>query len=120
MSLVQLIRTHIESWWHCRQRLGLVVHQLVRAGLHRHDPMFPLIREIALVPDRMLRLLLAIMGVVVLAVLAIALPITLLSSADHVTVYRQSSGDLLLIHAPSGTRSVPCPPEFFCLFIPKS
>lgn len=120
MSLVQLIRGHFASWWHCRQRLDLVVHQLTRAGLHRQDPVFPLIREIALVPDRMLRLLLAIVGVVALAVLAIVLSITLLSSSDHVSVYRQPTGDLLLIHAPSGTRSVPCPPEFFCLFIPKS
>ncbi len=48
--------TMLVDWWECRSRLRELEAELARAGVHRRDPMFPLIREMAAIPDRLLRL----------------------------------------------------------------
>lgn len=118
--MVKLIRDHVRAWWTCRHQIERVVTKLRQAGVHRQDPMFPLIKELSLVPDRMLRVLLAIVLCSCLIISSVFGLVAFLSYRSHVTVYSKPQGDLLLIDSPVGTKSVPCPPEFFCLFIPKS
>lgn len=120
MIMISLIREHVLAWWTCRHQIERVVTKLRQAGVHRQDPMFPLIQELSVVPDRILRVLIAIMlcsGIVIGSVVGV---IAIVSYRSHVTVFSKPQGDLLLIDSPVGTKSVPCPPEYLCLFIPKS
>lgn len=118
--MIKVIREHVRAWWHCRSRIDRVVTKLRQAGVHRQDPMFPLIQELSLVPDRLLRVLVAIVLCCALVIGSVFGVVAALSYRNHVTVYSRPQGDLLMIHSPIGTRSVSCPPEFVCLLIPKS
>jgi hypothetical protein len=41
----------LRDWWYCRGRIRELEAELVRAGVHQTDPMYPLIREMAVLPD---------------------------------------------------------------------
>jgi len=58
----------LQGWWSCRSRIRQLEAELKRAGVHQRDPMYPLIREMAAIPDRLFRLALSLLlGLFVLA-----------------------------------------------------
>ena len=102
----------LRDWWYCRGRIRELEAELVRAGVHQTDPMYPLIREMATLPDRLIRwvlmLLICITSGGVLVVMGrggegIDGLIVLPGSTKTSLVY--------VISAPGGSRWVACSPS---------
>jgi|GEM_PF-3254626 len=102
-------------WWTCRLRLRLIVSQLKAAGIHHRDPLFPLITEMALLPDRLFRLLVA--EVLVLGVCTATILWLRLSDEVAVQVLAGSTAQsrILVLNAAGGQRWVSCLPGKVCL-----
>lgn len=107
--------TWLTDWWTCRQRFSRLDAKLKAAGLHHRDPVYALIREMAVLPDRLLRWLL----VQFLILLVVA--ISLLAWANYgnneiVVVPGTTAGSrIVIINAPGGMRWVTCMPARSCL-----
>lgn len=56
------------GWWECRHRIRDMEAALARAGVQRSDPMYPLVKEMAMIPDRLLRVGIILLGLLVAAI----------------------------------------------------
>lgn len=66
------MKSWLAEWWTCRQRLRHLEATLRAAGLQRRDPFYPLFREMVVLPDRLLRWLLAQLLILLLVVIVSA------------------------------------------------
>lgn len=109
--------TWLADWWHCRRRLACLDNKLKAAGLHHRDPVYPLLREIVLLPDRLMCWL--VLQVLILLFVAIGLLFLMLAirNSDEFQVYRgaTSNSRIVVIDAPGGMRWVNCLPDRSCL-----
>lgn len=109
--------TWLADWWHCRRRLACLDHKLKAAGLHHRDPVYPLFREVVVLPDRLLRCL--FLEVLILLLVALGLLFLMLATrkSDEFQVYHgaTSNSRIVVIDAPGGMRWVNCLPDRSCL-----
>ena len=99
------------GWWACRRRIRSMEAALARAGVQRSDPMYPLIKEMATIPDRLLRV-----GIILLSLLVAAMAVGWLGRADAtatpgLTVLPGNSprSTIFVFSAAGGSRWLPCP-----------
>lgn len=105
----------IERWWHCAAAFEEINRKLQRAGIRQHDPMSPLIAEMAMAPQRMGRWL-VLWALMLLTALGLAASlIQALSDRTLDQVTTTSKGRLLVISAPSGARFIECPAGTVCV-----
>lgn len=109
--------TWLADWWHCRRRLACLDNKLKAAGLHFRDPVYPLVREMAVLPDRLLRCL--VIEVLILLVVVVGLLVIILATrkSDEFLIYpgTTSNSRIVLLDAPGGMRWVNCLPDRSCL-----
>lgn len=109
--------TWLADWWHCRRRLVCLDNKLKAAGLHHRDPVYALIREMALLPDRLLRCL--ALEVLILSCVAVGVLFLMLAirKSDEFQVYRgaTSNSRIVVIDSAGGMRWVNCLPDRSCL-----
>jgi hypothetical protein len=103
----------LHDWWHCRGRIRELEAELVRAGVHRRDPMYPLIREMAALPDRLMRWVLILLLICFTTGVVVAMLGRGGEGVDGVIVLpgSTSTSQVYVISAPGGSRWVPCPPS---------
>jgi hypothetical protein len=101
------------DWWYCRGRIRALEAELVRAGVHRTDPMYPLIREMATLPDRLIRWVLMLLLVCITSGGVLAMMSRGGEGIDGLIVLPGSTKTsvVYVISAPNGSRWVPCPPS---------
>ena len=109
------MRNWFAEWWACRQRLLGLDANFRAAGLQRRDPFYPLFREMAVLPDRLLRWL--IVQVLILLVVVIG---PLVWHSDSYPIFQRFAGttrdsQIVVINAPGGLRWVNCLPGKYCL-----
>lgn len=115
-------RAWLRDWRHCSARLKTLDRELQQAGLQQRDPMYPLIREMALLPDRLSRLL---WGLVILIALLLVMGWSVSRLAEAVMQQhyplplRVEDGpdDSRLVVIPKGapTEWTNCSPGYYCL-----
>lgn len=99
----------LQDWWSCQARIRQLEAELKRAGVHQRDPMYPLIREMAAIPDRLFRLALSLL----LGLFALALWIEGGLGDGRVTGVSVLPGTtahsrIYIFDAPGGSRWMPC------------
>lgn len=99
------------EWWECRRRIRSMEAALARAGVQRSDPMYPLIKEMATIPDRLLRV-----GIILLSLLVAAMAVGWLwrgnaTAVPGVSVLPGNSprSTIFVFSAAAGSRWLPCP-----------
>lgn len=99
------------GWWDCRRRIRSMEAALVRAGVHRSDPMYPLIKEMATIPDRLLRV-----GIILLGLFVAAIAVGLIGRGDATAIPGLSvlpgnspRSTIFVFSAAGGSRWLPCP-----------
>lgn len=103
----------LRDWWYCRGRIRELEAELVRAGVHQTDPMYPLIREMAVLPDRLIRWVLILMLICITSGGVLATIGRGGEGIDGLMVLPGSTKNsvVYVISAPGGSRWVPCPPS---------
>lgn len=109
--------TWLTDWWACRQRFARLDAKLKAAGLHHRDPVHPLIREMAVLPDRLLRWL--VIQLLLLLLVAIGLLVWANYGNNEIVVVPGTTAGsrIVIINAPGGMRWVTCLPARSCLEI---
>lgn len=99
----------LRGWWQCHQTWRRICGQLKKAGVEEFDPVYPLVREIGMVPARISRLV--IVGFVVqLVMVALLMEVVHWSSggADIEVTNGQNGRLVISFAAPRGGRWVAC------------
>ncbi len=99
------------GWWACRRRIRSMEAALARAGVQRSDPMYPLIKEMALIPDRLLRVGIILLGLLVAAMAVGSLGRGGATAVPGVSVLPGNSprSTIFVFSAAGGSRWLPCP-----------
>ncbi len=105
------------AWWHCRRRLRALDTELRAAGLQRRDPFYLLLREMVLLPDRLLLWLVAQLLIVLLVVSGLLLGASDSRSEVHLFPGTTADSRIVVLDAPGGLRWVNCQPGKSCLEI---
>lgn len=105
------------AWWHCRRRLYALDAELRAAGLQRRDPFYLLLREMVVLPDRLLRWLVAQLLILLLVVTGLLLGNSDSQTEFHVFPGTTADSRIVVIDAPGGLRWVNCQPGKNCLEI---
>lgn len=99
------------GWWACRRRIRSMEAALARAGVQRSDPMYPLIKEMALIPDRLLRV-----GIILLSLLVAAIAVGWLGRGEATAIPgltvlpgNTPRSTIYVFQAAGGSRWLPCP-----------
>jgi hypothetical protein len=103
----------LRDWWYCRGRIRELEAELVRAGVHQTDPMYPLIREMAVLPDRLIRWVLMLLLICITSGGVLAMMGRGEEGVDGLIVLPGSTKTSLVyvISAPGGSRWVACSPS---------
>lgn len=99
----------LRGWWQCQQSWRRICGQLKKAGVEEFDPVYPLVREIGMVPARISRLV--IVGILMqLAIVALLLAVMHRSTGESdVAVTNGQNGRLVIsFSAPRGGRWIAC------------
>lgn len=107
----------IERWWHCATPFEEINRKLQRAGVRQHDPMAPLISEMALAPRRMGRWLVVWVFSLLLVLGFASALLHSQAKPDHLQITPSAKGRLVVIEAPLGARIVDCPAGTVCVEI---
>ena len=105
--------TVLRDWWYCRGRIRALEAELVRAGVHQTDSMYPLIREMATLPDRLIRWVLMLLLICMTSGGVLAMMGRGGEGGDGLIVLPGSTKSSLVyvISASGGSRWVACPPS---------
>ena len=98
------------NWWLCRARIRQLESELKRAGVHQRDPMYGLIREMAMIPDRLFRLVLLLVMTGVMGFVLWWLWGQKDTEILDLSVLPGSSSRsrIIIFNAPGGSRWIPC------------
>lgn len=109
----------IRAWWNCHRTWLRICGQLKRAGVEEFDPVYPLIREIGMVPARISRLVIIGLGIQLIILLLVVGLISYLGASHGIETIRGKDGSTIVtIDAPNGGKFVMCQvPKRICLQI---